>query len=502
MTGGLKELAGKALRSFLIRYTRTPTSGAMLGASCTAVLQSSSATTVAAVGFVNAELMSFQNALGIIFGANLGTTLTGWIVVLLGFKLKLGLMALPLILVGACMKLFFSGKTASVGFALAGFGLIFVGISTLQNGMSDMQTLFNFAQLPGDTLTGRLQLLGLGVLFTIVTQSSSAGIAAALTALFAGIIQWEQAAALIIGMDIGTTVTAAMATIGANINAKRTGYSHVIYNLFTGLMALLLITPFIHFMEFLVPGVTNDNAELMLVAFHSSFNFLGVLLILPFTRSFAAFIDRLVKAPPSSYTSQLDEELLEDPARAMTAIQDAALKEYLSLLKHMQAILNDDREKRVNLLELQKALDETHLFIDQVKPTNSAELSRLKALLELLDHLQRLHERCEEDEDRAITARHSTSVKEIYTLLCNAIPTLQQHIKNNHWHAANLLANQLHVKVEGHTIPYREKLTELIAIGEMDVPEGTDQLESIRWMQRVSLHICRIHSAIEQSITC
>ena len=122
MTAGLRELAGDAIRTALMRFTHTPSSGALTGATCTAILQSSSATTVAAVGFVAAGLMSFTSALGIVFGANLGTTVTGWLVALIGFKLKIGLLAMPMVLVGAILRLFGSGKLRSAGFALAGFG--------------------------------------------------------------------------------------------------------------------------------------------------------------------------------------------------------------------------------------------------------------------------------------------------------------------------------------------------------------------------------------------
>ena len=132
MTDGLRTLAGSAIRKALLRFTRTPVSGAVTGAVSTAILQSSSATTVAAVGFVGASLMAFPEALGIIFGANVGTTITGWLVATLGFKLKLGTVVLPVIFVGVLLRLFSKGRLAATGYALAGFGVIFVGITVMQ----------------------------------------------------------------------------------------------------------------------------------------------------------------------------------------------------------------------------------------------------------------------------------------------------------------------------------------------------------------------------------
>lgn len=139
MTEGLHTLAGDSMRNALMRFTKSPVTGATTGAVVTAILQSSSAITVAAIGFVGAGLMAFPEALGIIFGANIGTTITGWMVALLGFKLNLGTAVLPIILIGVLLKLFTKDKLASFGYSIAGFGLIFVGITLLQEGMSGLE---------------------------------------------------------------------------------------------------------------------------------------------------------------------------------------------------------------------------------------------------------------------------------------------------------------------------------------------------------------------------
>lgn len=474
-----------------------------MGTACTAMLQSSSATTVATVGFVNAELMSFHNAVGIIIGANLGTTLTGWIVALVGFKLKLGLLAFPLIFIGAVMKLFATGRSSATGLALAGFGLIFVGIGILQQGMSDLQGIISFDQLPGDTFFGRLQLVGIGIVFTIITQSSSAGVAATLTALFSGLIGWQQAAALVIGMDIGTTITAAMATIGGNVAARRTGYSHVIYNLATGIMALLCIDLYMKLLESFSPQVFSDNAELALVGFHSSFNFLGVILILPFIHQFTRLIDKLIKVSASRFTEHLDESLLDNPQQAMTAVQNSAQEEYKTLLIHLEAILLPGLPggAKGDLTELQKALDETHNYLDKITTETPQQLERLKALLKLLDHLQRLHERCDEEEDRAMAAREGRVLSPLHKPL-QALPSeIINCAHTQTWHKAEIVTDRHRKKIDLLVPEIQEKITEQIALGELDVPQGTSQLEAIRWMQRVSKHIEVINISFQRSAT-
>jgi len=291
MTDGLGNLAGKTMRSALMRFTHSPVSGALTGIITTIVLRSSSATTVAAVGFVGAGLISFSESLGIIFGANIGTTFTGWIVVLLGFKLQLGNIMMFFVFLGALLRLFAKNRLATFGYVLAGFSIIFVGIAMMQDGMGSFANFINPDMLPQDTWTGRLKLVAMGIIFTVITQSSSAGVAVALSALFAGAINFEQAAALVIGMDVGTTITATLATIGQSIEARRTGFSHVIYNIMTAIGAFFLITPFTMAIESFFPDIISSNAEISLVAFHTTFNFIGLVFILPFTINFALSYD-------------------------------------------------------------------------------------------------------------------------------------------------------------------------------------------------------------------
>jgi phosphate:Na+ symporter len=170
LTEGLRSLAGRSLRLALCRFTRSPATGALTGAVTTAVVQSSSATTVAAVGFVGAGLITFPQSLGIIFGANIGTTITGWLVALIGFKLSLGTAVLPVVLAGALLYLFGNRRWRHIGYALAGFGLIFVGITALQAGMESLRDIVTPESFPANTTFGRLQLVAIGIGITIITQ--------------------------------------------------------------------------------------------------------------------------------------------------------------------------------------------------------------------------------------------------------------------------------------------------------------------------------------------
>ena len=503
MTEGLRRLAGDAMRTVLMRFTRSPLSGAVTGALTTATLQSSSAMTIAAVGFVSAGLIGFPEALGVIFGANIGTTITGWLVATLGLKLKLGSIVMPLILVGVVMHLFGSKKVAHSGYALAGFGLIFVGISVMQNGMAELQGIVTPEVLPGDDWVGRLKLVAIGILVTVITQSSSAGVAATLTAVYAGTINFNQAAALVIGMDIGTTATALMASLGSAVGARRTGVSHVIYNLFTGMAALLLMTPYTILVEHIAPGQLLANAEIALVAFHTLFNLVGVIVVLPFTRQFATMIEYLIKDRQRIYSKSLPVALLNEPGLALNAVQDALLSQLGVLLWHTRVILdNQEGSGRAHLGELQHALDETHAYLDRVRVSSEQhnEWKRAVAFFHVLDHMQRLHERCEEEEYRAVTARSSPGLSELSMLLSDTIKSIINELHKQNFSGATSLAAQTVARIHQDIVPLRDQVMDQIAGIDMDVNKGTGMLEAIRWLDRASNHISEICQHLERGV--
>jgi len=502
LTEGLRALAGDAVRSAIMRFTHTPLSGAVTGAITTAVLQSSSATTVAAVGFVGAGLIGFPEALGIVFGANIGTTITGWLVTLLGFKLKLGLLVLPLVLLGALMRLFGSARTGFAGFALAGFGLIFVGINYMQEGMQGLQHVINFEVFAGDSLADRLLLLLMGVAFTTVTQSSSAGVAATLTAIFAGVVNFNQAAALVVGMDIGTTVTAALATIGGTTGARRTGYSHVIYNLITGVFAIFLISPYVQVWEWFASGSLQANPGLALVGFHSFFNTLGVILVLPFTNSFARLIEYLVPEKIPVYLQQLDRKLKEQPPLALTAVQVTITAELLAMLEHLLAIIGSTTSRRIDIEELGKALDQTQEYLSAIQPAigEGSDQQRLLALIHTLDHLQRLHERCEEDEDRAINLYKVAMLRDSHELLQETITQLITQIRGAQWQQARNIAHHAYRKIMGKDAYLRDEVVRQMAGHTLTIQTGTGTLQAIRWLARVSKHLARITKHLNDSV--
>lgn len=394
LTDGLKALAGKALREALIRFTGTPSKAFLSGALVTLMVQSSSATTVALIGFVSAGLLTFPQAIGVVLGASLGTTGTGWLVSVLGLKVSLGFYALPLVGIGALLRLLAHGRWRALGLALAGFGLIFVGIETLQDAMQRLAGAFDLAALPAAGFAGHLAAVGIGALMTVVMQSSSAAVATTLTALHANAVNFEQAAALVIGAAIGTTVTGALAAIGGSVPAKRTALTHVAFNLSTGVIAMLLLPALLWALAAAQRHAGLEPGAVSLAAFHTAFIALGVAIFLPFTGGLARAIEWLLPQRGPVLTRHLDDTLLQAPAVALEATRRTLAETTVQLLDLLQPLLGGaagsvDEPRRA---EAQAALEQTQRFFAQVPPIAEDEpLSKLRiAQLHAIDHLARL----------------------------------------------------------------------------------------------------------------
>lgn len=494
MTDALRVLAGARIRAGLMRFTRSPTTGALTGAASTALLQSSSATTVAAVGFVGAGLMNFRSALGIVFGANLGTTVTGWLVMGLGFKLDLFALLLPCVFVGTLMKLLGKGRVASGGLAVAGFGLIFVGIDQMQLGMQSMQGMLDGLHLPTDSIFDRLQLVLIGVVFTSLTQSSSAGVAAVLTAMHSEAISLAQGLALVIGMDVGTTTTALMATLGGSTASRRTGLSHFVYNVMTAAVAFLLVAPYLGLWTRWAPEGLVDERQLVLVVFHTGFNLLGVILVLPVAGHFARLMLRLIPESEERYTGRLDESLLKEPALAIGALSATLVVEFTALLDRTRDLLSGrGKTDRLDLARLRQAGEETQAYADRIELDAGHEDFRpLVACFHVLDHLQRLHERCDEDAPRARRAGLASHLRESHRSLSETVARVAEHLRGERWEDAETIAGETAREISDLRTPVRAAIIADVARGTLSAEEATGCLESMRWMRRVSHHVAKI----------
>ncbi|MCC5958831.1 MAG: Na/Pi symporter [Ectothiorhodospiraceae bacterium] len=325
MTDGLRVSAGDALRRILAACTDRPVRGLGSGILVTALVQSSSAVTFATVGFVNAGLLTVAQAITVIYGANVGTTLTSWLVAVVGFNVNLQALALPAIALGMLLRLT-GGDTrrAPLGDALAGFGLFFLGIDVLRSTFMDLGTGVDLAALALPGIGGVLVFLLVGILLTVLMQSSSAALALTLTAAAGGLITLESAAAVVIGANLGTTSTAVFAAIGATPNARRVAAAHVIFNAITALVALLLL-PVLLWLAGALGGLLTGPAGVAttLAVFHTLTKLAGLLVVWPLTGRLVAWLEQRFRAQEEDLarTEFLDTNVLATPSLALDAIR-------------------------------------------------------------------------------------------------------------------------------------------------------------------------------------
>jgi phosphate:Na+ symporter len=494
LTDGLKSFAGDSLRKALVRFTDRPGSAFLSGVFATALVQSSSATTVTMIGFVSAGLLTFSQALGVILGASLGTTSTGWLVSTLGLKVSIGQYALPLVGIGAFVRLLAPVRWRSLGLALAGFGLIFVGIDTLQTAMQGSEAQFDLNGLPAGA-AGVALGVGLGALMTVVLQSSSAAIATVLTAMHAGSLSFEQAAPFVIGASIGTTVTGALAAIGASIPAKRTALALVLFNTVSGTVALVLMPAFFWVIGRVQQEVGLEPGAMSLAAFHTLFTGVGVALLFPFIPQFARRVERLLPEQTDTLTSNLDDSVLSIPGVALETLlrtlRVTAAFQFRLLLDGLSPTARPDGEARRQRAE--EALLRCREFFEKVPPMGSdAGLSGLRvALLHALDHLTRLIPRSTPPPNlrRAFTnPRLDGALHQSRRMVQRAIDGLDGNLQEGWQQELEQIADNL----KGLSKAERPQLLQQSAGGEWNPADALDALDALRWLSKITNHVWRV----------
>jgi phosphate:Na+ symporter len=398
MTDALREAAGDRLRGLLARFTTTPLRGTLTGTAATAVVQSSTAVTLMTVGFVGAGMLGFPQALGVLYGANIGTTVTGWMVTILGLKLQLGQIALPGVFLSALLALFGKGSWARAGRGLSGFCLLFIGLDMMQAGLAATEGLVAPERLPGDGWGGRLALVAIGFAVVAVTQSSSAGVAMALVLVASGAVALTQAASMVIGMNLGTTLTALLASLGGSRGMQRTGLANLLFNLVTAVVAFPLIGVVVPALD----RAAGGDVQTALMLFHTGFNVAGTLLFLPVTGAFARTVERLLpdRPPVTGPALALDPALRSEPAVALDAAQQAVTVLANEVFAALAAALGPREDLRALAALPERVgpgLAELAVFLDRLSiPEDQGKLrARAGDILHQVDHLARLLRRAE-----------------------------------------------------------------------------------------------------------
>lgn len=385
MSEALQKVAGDKLRNILAAMTSNSFSRILTGLFITAVIQSSSATTVMVVSFVNAGLLSLVQSIGVIMGANIGTTMTAWLISLLGFKADISILAIPLVGIGFAFMMFKSNKKKSIGELIIGFALLFLGLSFLKSSVPDLQSspevLAFLQQWTNYGFGSVLMFVAIGTILTIVLQSSSATMALTLVMCNNGWIPFEMGAAMVLGENIGTTITANIAASVANVSARRAAMAHSVFNLFGVVWVLILYHPFLTVVSKIIMAMGLDNplqagaspnSTLYAISMvHTLFNICNTLILVWFTNLIAALVTKIVKGKKEEEVFRLQyiHGGLLNTAELSLAQAKAEIIHYAQICRrqyvYAQEALNTDDSEKFD--KLYKKLEEYEQITDRIE---------------------------------------------------------------------------------------------------------------------------------------
>ena len=344
MQDGFKQLSGGILEKLLEKFTSNTLYAILTGFLSTSVVQSSTIITLIVVSFLSAELLTLVQAVGIVFGSNIGSTTTAWIVSSLGVDVKISTYAFPMLVFGVVLRFFKSNGVKGTGNVLLGLGFIFFGISYMKDGFDIMKNSIDLASYAMEGYLGIIVYILIGILITVVIQSSAATLAIVITALNADSITYVNAIALAIGANVGTTLTTILASFASNENGKRVALIHFLFNLISATFITILIYQFIDLTDFIAPflGVSDTNYGMKLALFHTIFSVTGVILLTPAISLLVKLSEKLIqkKVSSASKPKYLNQSVLSNPDASLAALRKEIINLYENCQKAMLHALN------------------------------------------------------------------------------------------------------------------------------------------------------------------
>ena len=332
---GFKAFSGGTLENILQKSTDKLYKSIGFGVIATTVMQSSSLVSVLTISFLGAGLIGLAQGIGIIFGANLGTTTGAWLVAGFGLKVKISAYAMPMLVFGVILIFQKSKSLKGIGYILAGLGFLFLGIHYMKDGFEAFKSTIDLALYGGTGLKYLFIFTGIGIVATVIMQSSHATLVLIITALSVGQISYENALALAIGANLGTTITAIIGSMSSNIIGKRLAGAHLIFNVVTGLIAIIFMSQIIYSVDFIsdAVGIARDDYTLKLAVFHTIFNLVGVIVMIPFINTLVNFLEFILK----------EEEIKDDKSfdkvkylnNSVLEIQETSMAAIIRETKHL-----------------------------------------------------------------------------------------------------------------------------------------------------------------------
>lgn len=363
MGEGLQKTAGERLKDILDKFTSNPFMGVLAGILVTVLLQTSTGTTVLTVGLVNAGFMTLRQSIGVIMGANIGTTVTAFII-----GIKIEAFSLPILAVGALMLFFFKNqKITNIGQTIFGFGALFYGLSLIGDGLGPIQHIEAFHELTVQMSDNAILGAVIGAVFTFVVQSSSGTIGVLQNLYGQGAMDLEAALPVLFGNNIGTTITAVIASVGASVAARRAALTHVIFNLLGAFVIISLIVPYTHFIAY-IQGLLGLNAEMTIAFGHGIFNVANVIMLFPFIGLLAMIVTKLIPGDDSVVQykpTHLDPIFIQ---QAPSVALDQAKEEIIRMGEYAY-----------------KGLEETSLFLNNQQTKHADSAFQIENALNKLD---------------------------------------------------------------------------------------------------------------------
>lgn len=498
MSDSLQKLAGDKMRAVLSKMTSNRFSGVLTGAGITTLIQSSSATTVMVVSFVNAGLLKLSGAIAVIMGANIGTTVTAWIISLLGFEFNINMLVYPAIAIAA--PFLFIEKRKSVGEFLIGFALLFMGLEALKGGVPDFTlpqysgVLEFIASLSGYGYLSILLFVLIGTILTVVVQSSSAMMAITLVMCAKGLIGFEVAAALVLGENIGTTITANMAAMMANATAKRAARAHLMFNVIGVVWMLVLFYPFLYLISWIVEPDSGNGIHLAALSipvalslFHSIFNIINTSVLVWFIPSIERIVSKIVpineeedfrlKFIPTGFMAA--SELNIEPAKKEI---ESFSKRVLRMYNFIPELFEEKDEKKFEQLmsrtrKYEEITDRMELEIaNYLARVSENELSvnasyEISAMLRIVDNLESIGDSCyqlsiaidgKKKQNISFTDEMTENLRTMFAFVREAVEVMNSNLSESYINVNGSKAKELETKINNYRDKLRTEHTEAI----------------------------------------
>ncbi len=415
MSDGIQKSAGKSLHRILGLMTSNRFFAVLTGLFITMIIQSSGATTVMVVSFVNAGLLTLTQSVGVIFGANIGTTITAWIVAIFGFKFNISAIAIPIFGIGFLFTFFKKIRKENIGEALMGFGLLFLGLDLLSSTIPTLDAN-NISFLTAFTGKGFLSvIIGVvaGMLITVLLHSSSASTAIIVARSFNRLPPWEFAASMVLGSNIGSTIDAIIAALGTKVNARRAALVHVLFNVTGTILAVIFLNPLLTLVDWIVPGTVMESITIHIAMLHTIFNIVNTILFLPFVNQIAALTEKIitpkadetldvykldfisvgVKDNPESYIIQAEKEI-EDMANMAINMFEEIRKGFSDRTENFIVEYADKLAKEEDYADQMQEQISNYLVKCSHLPVTEKQRNNISSMLRIVDDIESMTDDC------------------------------------------------------------------------------------------------------------